>query len=196
MVLQSSAQSENRGAIRWFGLPGNNRRQGSVTTDTSRLVEISDNARVDSIKVMTELSQRLAPIPRSVSEPTPSFTAHLTAKLRVRALLRLCSHNCDIIRAFVKGRGAAEMSSGYPPPRLSVPSPPRVPSMTYGPPRRDIAYTPGHPPPYPAPYAPPMRQSRRWVRAPDGLFYPNYVDSTSTSTESSNEIKSPVTYWE
>jgi|SRR5277367_1558049 len=188
MVLQSSAQSENRGAIRWFGLPGNNRRQGSVTTDTSRLVEISDNARVDSIKVMTELSQRLAPIPRSVSEPTPSFTAHLTAKLRVRALLRLCSHNCDIIRAFVKGRGAAEMSSGYPPPRLSVP-PPRVPSMTYGPPLRDIA-------PYAAPYAPPMRQSRRWVRAPDGLFYPNYVDSTSTSTESSNEIKSPVTYWE
>ena len=72
IVLQSSVQSESRGTTgRWFRF-GSNRRQGGGTTDTSRLVEVSDNARMDSIRVMTALSQRLEPIPPSVSTPTRS----------------------------------------------------------------------------------------------------------------------------
>src|SRR5277367_1351567 len=79
MVLQSSVQSESRGTTgRRFRL-GSSRRQGdTIPTDMSGLMEISDNARLDSIRVMTALSQRLAPIPRSVSEPTPSFTVNTT----------------------------------------------------------------------------------------------------------------------
>jgi len=55
---------------------GSNRRRGGVTPDMSRLVQISDSARLDSIRSLSALSQRLAPIPRSVTTPLPSVTTN------------------------------------------------------------------------------------------------------------------------
>lgn len=80
MVLQTSVESERRGTTRWFRL-GRNRPRGNVTTEMSGLVQISDTARLDSIRSLVALSQRLSPIPRSVPAPLPSFTANTTIDL-------------------------------------------------------------------------------------------------------------------
>jgi hypothetical protein len=67
-VLQASIRSEGGGVIRLF--------RRNRTTDHSRLADISDTARRDSIRALAALSQRLsAPVPCSISEPvgnTPS----------------------------------------------------------------------------------------------------------------------------
>jgi len=66
-VLRRSVESESRRKVKWLRLRNTNQQDG-VTTDTLRLAEISDNARLNAISTLAALYQRFAPIPHSVPE--------------------------------------------------------------------------------------------------------------------------------
>jgi len=111
-VLQKSIQADRQGTtdlFRWRS----NREKGGLTTDTSKLVEISDNARLDSIKALAALSQRLAPIPRSVPE-----TAIATTK---RTPIRRINHRPRPATFFCQGAVLLQENRHLHPEEISTP---------------------------------------------------------------------------
>src|SRR5271156_122105 len=89
--LHSSARAEKSGTSNWLLRLGSNRRQSDV--DTGKLVEISDSARLNSIRVMGALSQRLRPVPRSLTASTE--TTSRTPTRRKKVYRRPASFFCE-----------------------------------------------------------------------------------------------------
>jgi hypothetical protein len=104
-VLQASIRSESGGVINLF------RKIRIRTTDHPRLINISDTARRDSIRALAALAQRLAPVPRSISEPaanTPSTNEPTSGRALGATTRRPAGFFCQGARHLQENRSNSE----------------------------------------------------------------------------------------